>query len=129
MAAVLPRFTYNSINVDITVPLKEENDWKRKSNRDTKHSLSGIEQTAFEYNEFTKNIRITFVSTTVRDLLLTMWDDWGCEGKVIAYYPDYSNSPATSYNVTIVGDSFEAKRVAHGVAYWNIDFVVRRVIT
>ena len=58
-----------------------------------------------------------------------MWDDWGCEGKTITYYPDYSNSPGTSYSVTIVGDTFESKRVAKGVAYWDIDFVIRRVIS
>lgn len=129
MAAILPRFTYNSINVDITVPLKEENDWKRKSFRDKKYSLSGVEQTAYEYNEFTKAIKITFVSSTLRDSLFDMWDDWACEGKEITYYPDYSNTPGTSYTVTIVGDTFEAKRVNKGVDYWNIDFVVRRVVT
>ncbi len=129
MAAALPRFTYNSINIDINTPLKTNNDFDRTGRRDIKQSLSGIQQTAYEYNEFVWDVDLTFVTGTIKDTLFDMWDDWAVEGKNVTFYPDYTNSPGTSYTGTIISNKFEVTRVAPGLDYWNIKFQFRKNVS
>jgi hypothetical protein len=129
MAAALPRFSYNGTNIDIATPLKSNNGFDRKAHRDTKFSVSGIQQTSFDFNELLWDVELTFVDGTTKDSLVTMWDNWAVEGKEITFYPDYSNAPGTVYTCTVISDKFETNRTAPGVDYWEIKFQLRKVIT
>lgn len=129
MAAALPRFTYNATNLDFATPLKDNNGFQRMVHRDIKYAVSGIQQTSFDYNELIWEVKMTFLTATERNNLLTMWDDWACEGKEWTFIPDYSNSPATTYTVVTISNKFEPKRMARGVDYWEIDFTIRKVIS
>lgn len=129
MAAALPRFSYNGTNIDANNPLKENDGFKNNRKGEFKYSNSGIHQASYDYNEEFFDVKLTFLTGSLKDNLVTMWTSWAVEGKTITFYPDYTNASGTSYSVIITTAKFEPKRVAPGVDYWDLEFTVRKVIT
>ncbi len=111
--------------IDFTNPLGKDDPFKQKAYRSVKHSISGIEQVAFDYTDATKDLEVVFESSSVRDALFTFFTSHAALGKTFDIIEDRVGASSTIIVCTIVTDSFESTREAPGTDYWRIKFTIR----
>lgn len=112
--------------IDFTNPLKIDDSFENIAKRSVKFSLSGKQQTAYDYNEEVKTVSITFETSAVRDSLLTFFQDHAGQGKSFDLVEDRVSAPGTTIECYFVGNSFKFEREAKGVDYWKVSFKIRK---
>ena len=128
----IPEFRYTPISSEIIValtkPLGLDDVFLRNTTRSDKFSQSGIQQSAFSFTDDVKEIQLTFLTSTERDNMLTMFDDHALKGKVFKFIPD-KDSPSTFDNVLLLNTKIKFEREFAGTDFWKVTFSIRKEIT
>jgi hypothetical protein len=126
MADNIPKFVYNSTTVSLDYPLVQDNPWIYSAHRTDTFSNSGKQQSSFDYTEETKLVDLQFLSSSLKDSLITMFNSWAAYGYELDFYPDKTSG--TFYTVTIVDKKFDVMRQTKVSNLWKVNFTIRKVV-